>query len=377
MMKADISVYQVFQILMGIIISGFVLYILLDYAGVYSSLGEKTQNLMAMNNFRAYLDNVYLLGTPQPFDEFSERDIELRFEGRSLPPSIISGEGEISIYTPAFLSFGGSGEGLFLERNSIDYGFYNLYFVEAVPKLNVLFSTDGGPGSWELIRRIVEALPDTTDKEPKVSYGFCDRKEAIERMCGGKPCEKNDFLSILKQDKSGVSFSECTRNPQKSQRIIRVSESCNQKTPDICLTPEDEDGMGLAYLNGSKESFIYSDKADLAALVIGGSEKDALGRVNGEKLYDYKNAMFRERLDLVAKIMDKRLDLLIRKLLVLDLQRDCLSAYSELLKSLKNLQALLSDKSYYKDNAKTLGLKNGLESSRILYVQAVDKGCDY
>jgi hypothetical protein len=153
-----ISLYQLFKIIFGLVISGFTLFVILNFTGVYIGIQEDSQRAAILKNFIKTAGDVYISGNPAGFDDFSRQDFTLSFD-ISEPEGIVSQAGKTPVFFPLFLS---PGKRLFIYRNELDLGWWKFRFIEAMPRTRIFFNPrSASPEAWELVRSIVLVLPDS------------------------------------------------------------------------------------------------------------------------------------------------------------------------------------------------------------------------
>ena len=96
-----IQVFQVFKLVMGIMISVFVLYFLVNYAGSYATVQEEMRLGKIMQNFDKGVRDVYTTGNPASYDGFAKAKDEISFDVAK-PPGIVTKLGKQSLSVPAF-----------------------------------------------------------------------------------------------------------------------------------------------------------------------------------------------------------------------------------------------------------------------------------
>lgn len=367
------SVYQMFKIVTGLIISGFILYFLVSYAGVYAGTQEDIQRALIQRNFFRVVQDVYYTGTPFTFTDFARAQLDISIDPTE-PAGLVTKLGKFPFPVPMIFA---PGDELFLYTSSLDLGWWRFSQVYAVPKTVVLFTPlDGSDATWELIRKTVQAMPDSSGFEPKVTFGFCNGNETLRNFCGANydlPCERDYFLVFRE---GAVAFSPCTARLPKNQRLVTIARDCTG-VPGLCLDPPLERGIGEIHMLGSINmdgEFIgsYKDGLDIAAAVFGGTERDIYG-LGAEKLYAHKNRAFTQRVGLAARTMARGFELTGR-----GLQTDpygCVPVYGELARTLDEAADFLETWKYYdgRDAESLLGM---LEDADSKYSQLVSKGCE-
>jgi len=361
-----ISLYQMFRLIFGLVISGFILIIIIHFIGVYTDLQEDSQRAQIMKSFLKTAGDVYLTGNPVDFTSFSMQEFKITFDSTE-PEGIVSNTGKTPVYFPLFFSFG---KKVFIWKGELDMGWWKFRFVEAMPRTRIIFNPLSP--DWDLIKEIVYLLPDSEFFEPKITFGFCDSSLLQEKLCGGEFCEKQEFLFQLLSPPQ--SFSKCSTQMPDGAVLITISQSCSSTfSQGFCLTPPNSDGIGNLYFKSVQDPLLYKDPLDIVSALIGGEEKDIYGN-SGETLFEYKNNAFREELVLAAKMMSNRALLVGSKH---PPGSECNLAFSSFLNKINSLHSMLSDKDYYKNFGKTTILVNQLKSAKSDYQELVNRGCDY
>ena len=354
-----ISIYQVFKIIFGLVISSFILFIIINFVTIYIGLQEDSQRAEIIHNFLKTSGDVYFTGNPISFDDFSRQDFTMTFD-ISQPEGIVSQTGKTPVFTPLFFD---PGDEVFIYRGEMDMGWWKFRFIEAMPQTLVVFnpiSQDNG-----LTEGIVNLLPDTEFLEPKVTFGFCNGQALEEKG------EKQFFLAFLPLE----PMVRCTATLPPDAKLITIDPSCLSVTRGFCLTPPDSQGIGNLFIKGQLVGF-YKDPLDIVSSVIGGEEEDVYGN-SGLTLYQYKNHVFRREIALAASIMASRAFLIQREYNSLGLD-SCLQAFGDFQRTMESISAFFEDNGDYYNNAgEVASLASLLEQARSGHEDLVNKGCDY
>ncbi len=365
-----ITVYRLFQIIMGIILSVFILYILINYAGKYAGVGEEAERLKVLSVFLQDADNVYFSGNPINFDDFSRDDYTSCHPKPTRPPRLWCSIDEHGYETrqllvPVFTRFG---DDVLITRGSLDYGWTKQDYIEALSEITIVFNptvpTDDD-ASWNLIRDIAAAFPDTLGHQPKVLFDFCDGGSLM-----GALYERWGFLSAIRSGRS--TFYRCTASLSPSQVLVTFSSSCPPGFADsgICVSPP-QDGVGYAYIAGSTKAYVYKDPADLAALVIGSGREDVFGTPVGEETWEFKNQFFLDSLRTSARFMERRCGILKQ---MSEIRDECSSKYQDLEISMSSIVTLAGGDPY--DIDAMHDLKDKLDQASSLWDELIDMGCE-
>jgi len=368
------AVYRIFQMIFGIIVSFAILYFLITYTGNYGKIQRELQRGEILKAFADEARSVYITGIPTNFTYFSKYDFSscfLNAPEKGIPEIECQGTGAPKVPVDAPLLFL-PGDKVYIGRDSLDYGWWTFSFAEAVPSTLFVFNPiDSTDDSWDIMKAVVEYLPDTSDEWSvvNVTFAFCDGPE-IRYACGGRPCSKTDFLSILNSGYEGYSFSKCTANLAKGMRLVTTSVHCSEFFAEsgACVSPPNSKGVGNTYLAGSGKAYVWKDPVDLVALVMGGSEKDEFGITMGEKIYKYKNSVQMRRMSLAAKVISMMSKLIAGKV---SEESGCGPIYAGLSNALEKIPG--------KDYESILDMQNlndGLNEAREVWQELAGRGCE-
>lgn len=361
-----ISLYQIFKIIFGLIISVFILVIIIYFLSSYTQVQEDSQRALILKNFLKTAGDVYLTGNSLAFADFSKQKFILSFDIKE-PEGVLSNVGKTPVFFPLFLK---PGEELFLWKGDLDMGWWSFRFVEAMPRTRIIFTVLSP--EWELVGKITSFLPDSDFFEPKITFGFCDGPSLQETLCGGEACEQQDFLFHISSPPP--TMSKCSLPLPQDAILITISPSCSPTFSEgFCLTPPNADGIGNLYISGFSTPLLYKDPLDIVAAVIGGEKKDLFGN-SGATLYEYKNNVFRKEIQLGAQIMSNR------ALIVgsnFPPESECQEHFVNFLNTMNGLQSTLEDEEYYTRFGTATSLVNQLTQAFADHQELVNRGCDY
>jgi hypothetical protein len=371
-----ISVYQAFKIVMGLTISGFILYFLVFYAGTYAGFQEETNQAKVFSNFRTLTKDIYYSGITFTFD-FSAAPLELTFD-ETRPAGLFSELGKSSMPVPTLFK---PGDNYVLDRKDLNMGWWDFRMVEATPDMRIVFNPldERSPG---VMVKIAEMMPDTFGLDPHVYFGLCDGGVIADTCIGNQPCDASMFvLENLAGD-----FSECTADLGPNDVLVTIDLSCDVPSKGVCIEPSDGE-IGMALLAGQQKVYYWKDYLDLAALIIGGSEIDIFG-VGGDKLFTYKNRVFADEISLAADIMATRANLIVQVIETNAVSGNLTSEsgtyscaqdnlFADLAASLRKISNQLENPDYYTNEDDARALVKELETASGIYQNLVNRGCDY
>jgi hypothetical protein len=369
-----ITVYRLFQIIMGIILSAFILYLLIDYAGKYAGVGEEAERLKTLSVFLQDAENVYFSGNPIRFTEFSRDDYTSCYPRPTTPPTLRCFIEEQNYETRQLLIpvFTRLGDDVLISRSSLDYGWTRQDYIEALTGMTVVFNPmveHDDDASWNLIGEIVATFPDTSGYQPKVFFDLCDGSSLLIEESKGVPYERREFLNIIGSYRD--TLDRCTASLPYNHVLVTLSQSCSPGFADtgICLTPP-QDGAGHAYISGSSKVYVYKDPADIAALIAGSGREDVAGTPLGEETWEFKNQFFLDSLGTAARFMERRCSILSSS----ESRQECRSKYLELQGSMAGIM-LLAEGDYH-DIDDMRDLRAGLDQARGIWDELIDMGCE-
>ena len=229
------TVYRIFQIVMGIIFSGFIFYFLITYAGQYANFGEERVRHKTLDVFVENAENVYFTGNPIGYEEFSRDDYSSCHVRQGNIARIycnIDDEKQESrqVLFPIFLN---ANDEVLITRGALDLGWTKLYYINAFPQTTVVLNPlDDSDGTWAMVQRIVESLPDTSGYYPKLYFRFCDHDQLL-----GTSYERNDFLTIVTSNRDALS--RCIADMPENHVLVTISTECTPGFAEsgICLRP--------------------------------------------------------------------------------------------------------------------------------------------
>jgi hypothetical protein len=368
-----ISVYRVFQLIMGIILSVFILYVLVDFAGSYAGVGEQASSQKRLDVFLQDVDSVEASGIPMNFTYFDNPDYSSCHPMPTTPPKISCFmDGKVQetrqIYIPILMR---AGSDLLITRSSVDLGWTSVDHVEAITGTTFVFSPIGtDDATWNTVASLASVLPDTTGQDPKVYFDLCDGSDLLITSYFGKPYERRDFLDTVTYNRE--SLSECSANLGPNQVLVTVSDSCSAgyQGGGICIAPSDT-GVGYAYISGSPDTFVYKDPMDLASLAIGGDSIGVFGTKAGQDTWETRNMLYLDALSISARIMERRTEIVYQRTQV---SQECGNSYLDLGASLSSIGSLAQSDPY--DIAAMTSLKEELDHARTIWNELEYVGCE-
>jgi len=371
------EIYRVFQIILGIILSVFILFILINYSGGYAGVQGSLNRATIIKNFITDSRSVYFTGNAINFTDFDAYDFSAcEIVWRQEPHIIcVNDDEEIrseELYMPVFFN---TDSGVVITRNVVDYGWWEFHYVMAPSRMRVLLNPlEIDDGIWNLMKDVVSHLPDTSGFSPRTTYGFCDGAQKIEMLCSESLCEQKEFSSLLSRSHSDTSFYPCITTFSKEYRVISFSNNCNagMSSTGICVTPK-INGAGKIFFYDTGVEYTYTDMADVAAAVIGGTEQDIFRKTGGENFLEFKRKIFNRLIGLAAEEMTVRSDLVITKLPAG--KAYCIEHYSNFRDSMEIILQIMELDLDQIAIAQTFTTQ--MNNAGLLWQELINNGCEY
>jgi len=350
------NIFQVYKIILGLIVAGFVVFFVANFLGDYVGLNTQTNTYKAMNNFRNVVQDVYNTGNSVEFNQFSQKtmpEIYIQPSESFQPMGIKSGSISMSFFTP-IIFMKEKGQGFVLERNEIDLGWTKFYMVYAVSDLVVIFSPEN-TASLDLIKKITSSF----QSNEKVLFTTCSFGSIQS------PKKQNEFLDLL--NLGSISTGTCIADkPAYVHRIVEIKNNCFG-SDGVCVQTSSTN-IGKIFVNGNEH--VYRDVFDIVAVIIGGAEIDVFGGTLGEKLLREKNNFFKNQL-LIQTVLEKNtIEIIDRN------NNDCLVFETRFKSDLERLETYLDksiDDFITEHNSNELVMS--LENAAVNYKALKNGGC--
>ncbi|MBN2330826.1 MAG: hypothetical protein JXC85_03350 [Candidatus Aenigmarchaeota archaeon] len=356
-----ISVFQIFRVLMGVIVFIFVLTFFLRVSDMYSSTQERGSLLETVNAFDHAAMQVYTSGNPTTFPGFEGFET-LVYEA----PKIKHDAGQKTLSVPVFF-VPGTGE-IMLERRCLDFGWYRWCMVLAFPKgTKVLFTPiENTQQTRDLIVELVDNLPST------IEFGICDGN-------GARTADKEGFLSYI-AGSAGTEYQPCDVQLPEHYRLVTINSTWLKQTQEnqAVFHTIIEPSSGIVYdaaTGRSDQPRPYHDWMDIAVFITG-----------GHRALDYKQAVFTLELEAATGIMHQRTVLVSQKTKELNRQ-PCLECSTPLPEACgwTDYRGMGHESQIYKDFISSLlalkGAMGGsyhsqLDGTVIRYDELKSRGCE-
>jgi len=371
------EVYRVFQIILGIILSVFILYVLIAYSGGYSGVQQSLDRATIIKNFLTDSRSVYFTGNAINFTDFGAFDFSsCEVDWRQEPHIVCVTEDEEirseSMLIPIFFN---TDSEVVITRNAIDFGWWRYYYITATSRKRILFNPlETDDEAWEFMIDVVRHLPDTYGFSPRTTYGFCDGMEMIENLCSGSLCEQREFSSLLTRSHPGMTFSLCTTDMNREHRLVVISRDCAPHMLDrgICITPMTNGAGKIVFLDTGAE-YTYTNTADIAAAVMGRTDQDIFRKTEGENFLSLNKKMLFRMMGLAAEEMEARSELIIPNLP--PGKEQCITAQANFRDSMNIITQILELD--MEDEAIAQTLATELDKAGALWQSLINNGCEH
>ncbi len=316
------NLFQIFKIIMGLMVAGFFLFFALKFAGIYAGVQTGSIGLEETQNLKKAIEDVYIYDVDTPF-----RLNDVPFYA---PPPYISKSRHVKVHDsiPFFFK---PGKDLIVYKKYLDLGFTEIGWVGVLPRMKILYNPLNQPTTnedYRMMFSLTELFPQT--ERDKIGFGFCN---------GAVPGSINstgEFLGVIKpfidSQPFQLNLELCTRKtrPEEVRVIISETEEAIYPEDGVFLRPiPGADGVGLIYFMGENvvgetENFtlVYKDPLDILSVLAGGIDA-----------YEYKNRLVFEYLDVFARNEIDRAKLLAFQYSAIR-DRECPVLYSDLESSL-------------------------------------------
>jgi hypothetical protein len=287
-----ISTFDIFKIILGIIISAFILFLALRFVGSYTQIGESGRDVSIILNFKKTMEKVYATGISSDFEiKDSKAIIGYR------PPYIETTVSFVDTSPMPVLIV--QGEKLSVNRVEYDVGWWKFYMVEALPETKIIFvPLNGDERSWSLIRNVTTMLPSTENTNVKTMVGVgCNSSEFWFGWERGRFLDS--ILPRLSTQELGLNLCGNTAY-FKEKGFMLVTVSGKPEDADFVVIPSDE-GIGAVMIrNGdAQDKYVYKNGLDIVALLLGGAS-----------YYNYTNHKFLGELEVAIDVSSREYALL-------------------------------------------------------------------
>ena len=290
------SIFEIFKIVLGIIIASFFLFFMLQIAGIYSFTESRSTQVTEYKNVKKLIEDTYVYSV--------QSEIDLKKPPIFYTPPYISEADAISV-SPSILYFFKPGKRLVVYKSSMDYGFWKADFIAALPESKVFYNlVEYDLDHYSLLHNLTELFPQSVD--PKVEFGFCNGGQELVAK------SRDEFLKPIRgivrtKSPQDLGLQFCTVNfsePKTKIVLTRNSEADPSNNTIFIQLPQNRIGA-IMFRGTDKEEqvtdyrLVYKDSLDIFSAIIGGVDS-----------YKYKNKLQFESLLAFSKEESKRATLL-------------------------------------------------------------------
>ncbi len=349
-----LSVMQIFKIILGIVLSAFVLIIAIRFTSSYMEIGESSKEMEVVMGLKKTIEDVYTTGIPTDFDL---KDLEETITFYS-PPNIGTSVTPVSLDpVPTFLV---PGERVSVHRGEYDLGWWKFHFVYVLPETKILFVPLGRSEIvWKTAENITKYFPSTENTKTKVLFGVgCNETEEKQTYLFLN-WERDYFADVVLPYlfENGYEFVPCTRI--EGYKIITITETPTDA--DFQVVPITSE-TGRVYINDTLEGpqeYLYKTPLDVISLLLG-----------GRKFYEYESKRFLEELYMVCDLASREANLLRMKAN----NPECDILYSKFVQVLGSLKDIIENGDFTnEDDVREFDKK--LKKSVEVYEEMEEMGC--
>ncbi len=384
-----ISTFEIFKIIIGIVIAGFFLFFALKFLGVLAPQQIQKIEVSELKGLKNIIEKTLVFGVSQ---NLSVKTDELEYS-----PPYISRKNDVKIHDsiPLFLK---PGDFVYIYPKSLDIGFWKMDWVGVLPDTKIIYNpVIYTPESYKLLYDLTEQFPESSS--PAIVFGLCGGETEYTSNT------KTNFLKPIKgivdanqaYQIQNFSYTPCVKQITGTTKITISDVEVNPSDSFVViLGAKNEGGVGIFISDeemsrvkvhrgdttvgfhvgkilfveeGKAKEIVYKDSLDIFALVTG-----------GEQAYKYKNDFEFSNLLVFLKNEIARLENLRRIYSNPQTRKqDCVGIISTMKPNLENLktvvEATASTGNY--NSQQDMELFNQLvDVVAVNYEDLNNKGCD-
>jgi hypothetical protein len=290
-----LSVFQIFKMLLGVIVFIFVITFFLRVSDMYSGLGESRIDFETVDSLDKAVMQTYTSGNPTTFMVF--RDFEVLLYDA---PKVKFDAGQKTLSAPVFMI--PDNADIVLERRCDDYGWFRFCWVFGhTDTTKIVFApVENTPESRGMMVKIVNALPDGFE------FGYCNASEKPKK--GGK----DDFLGFV-SEMDGKYFQDCELPLPENTVLITMGSTGSIAQNELVIS---------GYTVKDNSTWIMQERTF--------SDDEIIPMVTGGiPALDYKRELFERDLKAASRIMMERTKLVYEKTIDYNVQPcpECVTPY--------------------------------------------------
>ncbi len=353
-----LSVFQIFKMLIGVMVFIFIITFFLRITDMYSGIGEITGEYETAGLFDKTAVQTYTSGNPSSFPGFQDFEM-VAYDA----PKLKFSAGQKTMTVPVFM-IPDKAE-MTLERRCQDYGWFRFCWVFAYPDASgVLFTPiENTEASMNLIKDIVADMPEN------IVYGYCNGTLK-------KDGPKGSFLATADSEMTGKTYISCEASLGDKYRLVTVGPG-SVEGENIVIKPSTKTAYSVNML-GKIEGMEFHDTSELHIFITGG--------VDAYRQFD---ELFRSELKTATKVMLER-TILVKQMTQKANRQPCQECappflkacgwtdyegdvggestlYKDFINSLNSLKSSLESDGDY---------RTGLENTATAYGQLKEEGCE-
>ncbi|MBN2101888.1 MAG: hypothetical protein JW716_03390 [Candidatus Aenigmarchaeota archaeon] len=346
--------FGVFKIVLGLVISAFILIAVLNFAGSYMDINASKKQVSDLKAFERSVGDAYVNGIPSNYSFDNEAFSAMKIYN---PPLLVTEFTNIDFgFVPFFFK---SGRAVSISRMTEDTGWWRFDYIVSLPKTRIVFiPVKDSSDVEETVKLISSALPDTENVEPNILFGFgC---EDVSYFILEKWTRDKFIKDIIPYMKTMVDFEDnCIGSTGADETIIYISDEMTEFEKGILVVTSGP-YWGHIYTNtsGVLRNYTYKDGMDIMAFSLGGPD-----------FYIYKNDIYLKQLRAAAKLKMDETGLLGARAT----KHDCTALYSVFSGILQQIYD--SSGSEYNDDINAIMLAENLRRSIDFYKILEESGC--
>ncbi len=288
-----LSVFQIFKVILGVIVFIFVMTFFLQITDMYAGIGERGESLEFANALGTTVKQTFISGNPTTFQGFTGFEFVV-YE----PPTLKFLLGRKTMAVPTFML--PTLEEMAFKKDCEEYGWYSFCWVYAYPtSFTVIFTPEENtPEVRQLISDIVTTLPDD------IEFADCSGSGTSK----GSKQQFMDFVTATGSNSmGGEEYAACNLSIPDHFRLVTITTDTDAipRRNEIILVPSASGGTYKENVNGLWKL------VDGTADTIRDGHYNSAGDVyflltTGQNALDCKNEEMKNELRIAADVMKRR-----------------------------------------------------------------------
>ncbi len=268
-----LSVFQIFKVLIGIIVFVVVMTFFLRLSEDYMGVGETGREYETAEAFDIALMNTYTSGNPGSFEDMGKFDMAVFLlppeEKRSERAKLAFPSGQKTLSVPAFVFT--STSPMKTMRFCEGHEWYRFCYVYAYPEDGIILFTPeiNNAATRKLILNTLESLPDDLE------YGYCEGETAMVKKTDEEGSAKKKFMDyVMGAMQYAGNFEPCTKELKPYYRLITIGTGSPREN-EVVIMPSGENSGTLRSWNGegiSQTNVVsFTHASDVSIATAGGA----------------------------------------------------------------------------------------------------------